>query len=398
MNNYIKKFFDAAPVEPAAAPSIAELMAKHGVNNESSGMVATPITISEKTENTPPAPEPAPAETAIETPKAEEAKPESPSPTPETPVVPTPPIAVEPTKVPTWQEVLKQQQPEAVLKEIGLDADAVNLAKEIAGNQQMIAFYNHWKNNGDVTGYLRELSTDYSKMPAEDVMRHQLRQDYPKATPKQLDVLFHNKVTQGYNLNSEDPEQAENGRLLLEAEADRHRDKLIQNQQNFLLPKPPEPKAPEPDLQVQQQQQSFEEYQSAINNSPYTTSLIANKVLTIGEGDEKFNYPISDPSVVTGILLDTDKWAQSFFTVETKPDGTKKYIPDVEKQLFVAAAMADHKGLLRELAKHYKGLGGESALKAIENPSKTGTEQPSATIIDPQTPAAAMAKAGKLVN
>jgi hypothetical protein len=398
MNIQIRKFFDATAVEPAAAPSVAELMAKHGINNQGSEMVATPVAIPEKKEDPPPAPEPTPAATAIEPPKAEQAQPESPSPTPEPIVVPTPPIAAEPPKVPTWQEVLKQQQPDAIFKEIGLDADAVNLAKEIRENQQMMAFYNHWKNNGDVTSYLKELSTDYSKMPAEEVMRHQLRQEYPKATEKQLDLLFHTKVAQAYNLTSEDPEQVENGRLLLEAEADRHRDKLVQNQQNFLLPKPPEPKAAEPDLRAQQQQQSFEEYQSAINNSPYTASLLATKKLAIGEGDEKFNYPIADPSAITNILMDTEAWERSFFTVETKPDGTKKYVPDVEKQLFVAAAMHDYKGLLKELGIHFKSLGGKSALDLIENPSKTNNDQPTATIVEPQSAAAAMAKSGKLVN
>lgn len=398
MNTQIRKFFDPVAVEPAAAPSIAELMAKHGINNQSSEMVATPIPIPEKTEQTPPAPQVEPAVTATPTPQAEQATPDTPSPTPEPVTVTEPQIVAEPPKVPTWQEVLKQQQPDTILKEIGLDADAVNLAKEIYGNQQMIAFYNHWKNNGDVTGYLKELTTDYSKMPAEDVMKHQLRAEYPKATDKQIDLLFHTKVSQAYNLNSDDPETVENGRLLLEAEADKYRDKMIQNQQNFLIPKPPEPKAAEPDLRAQQQQRDIEEYQSNVRNSPLTQSLVSNKILSIGEGEEKFNYPIGDPNDLLNRLFNDETWVNGLFQVEAKPDGSKKYIPDVEKQLFIAAAHADHKGLIRAIASHYKTIGGKSALAPIENVSEPPKNQPSATEVTPDNPAALMAKQGKLVN
>ena len=86
------------------------------------------------------------------------------------------------------------------------------------------------------------MSTDYGKMPAEEVMRHQLRKEYPKASDKAFEVVYQEEVVNKYKLNEDDFTEAEveRGKLLLEAKADKFRDELIKEQEDYLFQKAPE--------------------------------------------------------------------------------------------------------------------------------------------------------------
>lgn len=399
----IRRFFDAAPAEPAAAPpamSIAEMMAKSGVKSEGPDMkaVITPIgvppNIPEKGNEPTPAEPAKPVEATPATP-AEPAKPEPPSQQPE-PAKPEPPIAAPAPKAPTLQEVLKQHQPGAILKELGYDDSTVAFLNDMKGiDPKMVGLLQHWKtNNGDLTPYLKALTTDYSKMSAEDVMKHQLQQEYPTASPQQIEALFKREVIQAYNLNSEDEDEKAEGQLLLQAKADKFRATMVANQQNYLIPKPPEPKAAEPDQAAIQQQQQFELYQKNINESSFTKSLLGSKQLVIGEGNEAYKYNVSDPTALVNSIFDENTFANSFFTKEVKPDGSVSYIPDVEKQLFIHAALMDYKGLLKGLADHYKAIGADTAITPLENPKPAETNAASPAQPAPKTAAEAMARGG----
>jgi hypothetical protein len=400
----LNKFYNIDAPEQPSAPSIAAIMASKGVVTTADSQVEIPsINTTEKQEEPQAQPEPTPVATTTEASNGAEANQESPKPpSSEPPAEPTPQIEETPAQVQlTWQEVLKQQQPEAIIKELGYDAGAVALAKEINENPQMLAFYNHWKSNGDVTAYLKELSTDYSKMPAEEVMKHQLRTEYPRADERTINILFQKKIVDAYKLNPDvyDESEVEEGRLLLEAEADKYRDGLVEKQKGFLLPKAPEPQAttvpaePEPDGKKE-----LEAYQTSVMENDYTKSVFSNKVLNIGEGEEGFKYPIQDPKALTDILFDSNAWASKFFNIQKNPDGSEKYIPDVEKQLFVAAAVHDHKTLIREIAKHYKSLGGKAAIDPIENASLPDGSTPSKSVTQYASVAEAMAKSGRLTG
>lgn len=399
MSFSIIKFFDTNVPDTgaaSAAPSIASLMAKSGVVNSSDTPVATPISIPEKKEET--------AQTAPATVPAESAKTEAPAAT-VTPESPKPAEAVKPqkeetVKVPSWQEVLKSQQPDTILKELGFDDKTVGFLKGKKGiDEKLLNFYSHWEsNNGDVTKYLKELTTDYSKMPAEEVMRHQLREEYPKATEKQIDALFKKQVLDAYKIdpNLYTEEEVAEGRLLIEAIADKHRDKLVADQQNFLLPKPSE-KTAEPDPQELARQQEVQEYQKYMQEHSYTKGLFTNNKITIGEGEEAFNFPIN-PTEISEILFDSNKWAENFFVANQLPDGSTKYLPDVEKQYLVAAIIKHGKSFLDEYAKHSRALGAKAAIEPLENAAPPAGGQPAKAEAAVNNPAAAMAKGGRIVS
>jgi hypothetical protein len=398
-----KKFFNIDAPEVASAPaqqSIAELMASKGQMNTTETFAAPVLqnSIPEKKE------EPAPATTEATpvattndaTQEAATANQESPKPTEEAKPTVEAPIETKP-EVPTlsWQEVLKQQPEDDVLKTLGLDASVVSLSKELKDNPQMLAFYQHWKSNGDVQAYLRELTTDYTKMPAEEVMRHQLKQEYPKATQQQLDALYKREVIKAYSLDSDDEDERNEGVALLEAKADKYRDVLVGSQKNFLLPKPPEPKAAEqPDNREQAVHQEIEAQKSFVKNDPYIRDIFQNKKFSIGEGDDRFSFQV-DPEEVLETIYNPDKFTQALFDVSQK-EGKTVATPKTKEQ-FLAGMILKYPNFLSEYAQHYKNLGGKAAIAPIDNAKPL--EQSAAVDSTPKltTPAEIMAKSGRLV-
>lgn len=379
-------FYDPLVATSAEQPSIAALMAKQGVNSDTGNSVAIPqISITEKTEEPITATESTPVATTTETPQAEAAILETP-PQPQEPVI-VPPVQIEPVqpKAPTLQEVLRQHQPEAIFKELGYDEKLVGF-KEL--DPKMIAFFNRWQESkGDVADYLRELITDYDKLSSEEVMRHQLRRDYPKATEKQLEILFNKNVVHAYGLDTDDADALENGRALLEVEADRFRETLKSKQQEYLLPKPPEPKAPEVDLSAQRAQQEYDSYKASVSDNRMTRDIVASKTFTIGEGDEKFSFPIN-PEAVTGLLFDSQKWAAKMFHEDGKPK--------TEHQLLVAMVTEYGEDFLKEYAKHYKSLGSKAIVAPLENASPVSQTTNTPTAPAFTSIAEAMAKQGRV--
>lgn len=389
--NFFRKFYDIAP--PAeAAPSLASVMAKSGVLRQPGEQGSPPSINTEKKEEPTPAPANAPA-TATATPKAEPAKPASSTPTPEP--QPAQPQKEEPVKVPTWQEVLKSQQPSAILKELGLDerlADLRDLDPKIFG------LLNHWKSKGDIKPYLRALDTDFQKMPPEEVMRHQLRMQNPELDDKQLDKLFKIKVIDRYKLDAQNysEDEVDMGRIELMADVKPIRNTLMEEQKGYLLPTAPESQPAGPDIQEQQRQQEFEAYKSTIENSPFTRALFADKKLVIGEGDDKFSYAIN-PQELAEILYDNNKWAEGMFTKEQAPNGESRWVPDVEKQYLIAAVLKHGKSFLTDYANHHKSLGAKAAIAPIENAKPPSVGEPARAEVTDMNPAAAAAKRGRLV-
>ena len=123
-----------------------------------------------------------------------------------------------------------------------------------------------------------------------------------------------------------------------------------------------------------------------------------NKYLSIGEGDDKFNYSLSSPEQVVNNLFDSNSWANKMFDIQVDKDGNEQFVPNVEKQLLISAILEDHKGFLKEMAKHYKSLGGKALVDSLDNPSNSGSYTPSKTGMEPKSPAEWMAKSGRLIG
>ena len=405
----LRKFYNIEAVDTPAAteietvaetqstPSLAEIMAKSGVQN-SGNMVATPIN-TESTEK-PTETETTPAAIATEA-KVEEVNAETPTPTPTVETTPTPQRVEAQKPQETWQEVA-QKQPNDVLKALGFNDDVANFVSDLKElDPKMVAFLNTWKSGGDVTGYLREMTTDYTKLSAEEVMRHHIRQSYPKADERQLEILYRTKVVNAYNLNSEDEDELEEGKLLLEAEAEQFREKYIENQKEFLLPKPQEAKAVVQDNSIQEKQaeadRKFNEmYKSQVDNNALTKNIFANKILPIGEGETKFNFPVEPGEVIDVLYNNGDKWQNAMWEKTIDENGNTSLKPKVEHQLLVATVAKYGTGFIDKLKEHYISLGASKVIAPIDNAKIPENQTGSQSAPAPKTAAEAMAMKGRI--
>lgn len=404
------KFYDAGATEGAGGdtevlevpaqqetPSLASLMAKGGTKITSPELQPIDTTkSSEKQETKIDEKDEKPVvTTASQTENVENGQLETPKPKEEAKEeTAKPPIEEAKTPQLSFQEVLKQQPKTEVLKALGVDDRVVGLLEGL--DPKVVAFLETYKNGGDLKSYLREWTTDYSKMPSEEVMRHQLSREYPKASISQLNVLYKKEVVEKYNLNSDDPDELEEGKMLLDAKADRYRDEFVKNQSEKLLP-PPQPKVAEPDnSQEIAAQQEFDAYKSKIESDPYSRNVFDKRQVIIGEGEDAFKFPI-DPEATKNILYDSAKWTETQFDVVKNPDGTiKNLIPKVENQVLTAIFAQNPKKFLDDYAKHYKSVGGKEAIKPIENAKQTNVEKSTNAVKAPQTLAEAMAKGGQI--
>ena len=239
--------YDAAIAEQPGAttetPSIASLLATQGKISDTPDTTPQEAVINKEVKEEPKQPEVQNAASANEPSSAVQGNSETQTPSTE-PTAATPaPIAQEPTPVLTWQEVLKAQQPETVFKELGYDEKVVGISKTLSENPKMAALFDQWINKGDLTPYLKAVTTDYSKMSSEQLMRHQLLEEYPDADEATINALYQRKVVKAYGLDSPYEDEVAEGKLLLDADAKKARETLISKQQEFLTPKPQEPKA-----------------------------------------------------------------------------------------------------------------------------------------------------------
>lgn len=395
----IRKFYAAATeagagsaTEAVETMSAAQALAKFGQKSDESGKAPEPIEIPGKKEETPTEPSPQAATAKENTPAETTPTPTKTETIADAPKAETAPIVQEATKAPTLDEVLKNNQPGTILKALGFDdskAEFVGKLKDI--DPKMVGILQAYE-DGTLGDYVKELSTDYQKMSAEEVMRHQLRREYPKASEKALEALYETEIVERYKIDPDNYSEAEvgKGRLLLEAKAEKYRDEFSANQEKYLLPKAPEAKKEtQPDNSAEIQRQQIEAYRRELSETPYTKDIIANKTINIGEGAEAFKYPV-DPNSLLDVLTDGQKWVDVMY----KKDGDK-YIPDVEHQMMVAAFAQDSKKFLNEYAKHLKAIGAKQVIEPIENASAPDKSTPSKSEAEPTSPAAAMAKMGR---
>ena len=406
---YIKKFYDmeasdvmssgetdtpAVESAPSETMSIAALMAREGVKSDSEGTELNPVRVnrdgswesdSGKAESpVVPTKDEAKSEAVSESSKPAEPEAEVPEPQKE---------EVSNAKD-SWQSTIKSQQPEDVLKALGFDDKTVSFIKELKDvDPKMVNFLNTWKEKGNVTDYLNELAKDYSQMPAEDVMRHQLREEYPKASEAQLDVLYKKEIAEKYNLNSYDEDEVAEGKLLLDAKADKYRDTLVQAQKDRLLPEPKENESAK--FEEQRRTEVAQGIVREFNDNPYTKEVIAKNSITIGEGADKFSFPI-DSKAVTDLVINGDANGELMFDKKTNANGEEVYIPKAQHQLLVATVNKYGEKFITELAKHYKSLGGKAAIEPIDNARPVETRNTSNASPEPTSIVGAMAKYGKL--
>lgn len=393
--------YDAAVAEQGGttqtdAPNIANLMATQGKILTEENNTPPEAVINKEEKEEPKQPEVQNAASANDPSSAVQGNSETETPSTEPVAATQAPIVPEAITVPTWQEVLKAQQPETVFKELGYDEKVVGISKTLSENPKMAALFEHWINKGDLAPYAKAASTDYNKMDSEQVMRHQLLEEYPDADDATINALYQRKIVRAYDLDSIDDNERAEGRLLLDAEAKKVRLNLINKQQEFLTPKPPEPKAEAAPVETleQAQQKRIEYIVNSTKQSPVVQEFIKNQKLVVGEGDEAYSYQVSKPQEIIDLLITPGALDNKLWTIEDLGNGNKK-TSATSLQLLLGAIAHDEKGFFAKYNSHLKSLGSKAIIDSMDNASKPANTHTSNAELS-KSIAAQMATAGRI--
>jgi hypothetical protein len=215
----------------------------------------------------------------------------------------------------------------------------------------------YYEKTGDLTPYLQAKTVDFNAMADEDIMRRELREQYPDVSDKAFDKLFKQQVVDKYKL---DPEQWEEddvdlGKQLLKSEAAKLRAKYQDWQNGF--------KAPEPtvDNSIEDAQRALQEFAEKTKANEATRSLLESKRIAIKDGDNVFNYELTDPNELLDMTVDNSK----FFTQFVNGEGSLDYA----KWYKTAAYAKNPEQFEKSLINYGKTLGREEIAKEIKNPS-----------------------------
>ena len=284
--------------------------------NES--IAATP-TLAPTPEPAPPVPDPvAPAAAVPDTPAA-------PTPTPEV-VEPnvskfsfgdfdTPAPAATVTETPAapaatnWKDALKSADPKEILKELGFNEFAIEINE-------------HLKNGGDAADYLSAKAVDYNKISDADILKADLKKQYPSFTADQINLLFEDK----YDTSEEvDDRKKQIKELNLQADAYNSRQAKISEQQKFKIPVSAQVQNSEQQAAITQQQQAqVEAARQWFAEHEATKNLINSKRVALSLGDNgTFNFNIERPELLMKAVTDGETWQKLTLNKQGEPDVAK---------------------------------------------------------------------------
>lgn len=251
---------------------------------------------------------------------------------------------------------------EEQLKALGFDENFVNLAKV-------------YQQEGNISRYAQAMSTDFTKMPAEEVHRMNLQREYPEATPDQLELLFE-EVRDKYKLDPEkfDPDSKETKAALtrMEMDANKLRQKFTKENESYKLPT----RDVAADTQRQQQEaaQKRQEAHDALLNHPLSQSILTDKKMVLKDLSIKdetgkvvsqipdFTMELEDPNEVKEFLTNPVVYNKHMVGSDGKPD------PDAHWDLGLFAT--NRVAYKQALINYGKMLGKEELLETSYNPPK----------------------------
>lgn len=297
----------------------------------------------------------APAAEIKPEPKAEPAEAKPAEVKPEIPVKPAEVTATD------WKKAIKDSNPDKyeVLKEMGYTDWTIDMIK-------------YADKTGSWDDYINAKSADYSKMTPEQLIKLDMKRQYPGMNERALNFKYNKDLEQKYYLNREDyPEDSDEavyGQEQLRIDGEQKRKQFIEEQQQFKAPEPqPDLDATNREADLQRQRASLGE---SIMNNAFTKSLQANKYLTFGEGEESFNYPVEDVQSLVDTALNAI--VNSGYTDISKLDVEVFY-----KQLLLGK---DMKAYEKAFADHIRNVSKKKLQDELQNVTQVNNNQPDAPI------------------
>ncbi|MEJ7913679.1 MAG: hypothetical protein WKF70_11035 [Chitinophagaceae bacterium] len=282
-----------------------------------------------------------------------------------TPAEVTPVVA--PAEQPTQTVV-----PPADTKEVAPPVAQKNwkdLLKEEGFDDKDLAMLDHRKRTGSYKDYLEAMSVNYKDMQPEEIMRRDLREQYPNMTPENFERFYRKQVTEKYNLDTDlspSEEDTALGREILAHDAEAKRQKFLEKQNSFVIPDKDiageNQRRVEEEARIASEQE--EAFKQSIISSPVARSLVTNKSIVFDAGDGmQFNYAVDNPQEIMDLLLKPEKYQQAMSITDTSGNT----IHDSNKTMILAAVAKNPQGVFKALINHGKNLGKKEYIDTLEN-------------------------------
>lgn len=269
------------------------------------------------------------------------------------PAAPTTPAKAEaePQKPLNVKEVIAAFKRDELLEALGLD-------------KFDIEFTTYRKNGGDPYKYLAAKTTDWTKVSDVDIMKAELKAEYPMFSQDKLDKLYSEKIYKKYGLTEDASEdESEYGKILLEADAYKARQKRIEEDSKLVIP----------DTIQAAQEEKVPDLRPMYMENPSIKQIIESKKVVADGGADgyKFNFKVSNPQVLVDFWVDPQASGKYLFN--------EKGEPDVDKQMFMSLVGIDHKQVIKQLIDYGRNYERSERLKTSQGGGQKQSVIPAST-------------------
>lgn len=227
-------------------------------------------------------------------------------------------------------------QPAFNLDEEIKKVDRKELLKKLGVNEFTIEMDEYLAKGGNASDYIAAKGYDWNKVSDEELIKQELKNQFPDASDVQISRLYNKK----YNQREEDlDEDKEDGLLLMKTEARRLREEKIAKQNSFKIPEAVIPQVKDEAYEQWKQQQEsqpalMKQLSEYYQNHEATKRLNESKrvAVNLGEGVPAFNFSVNNTEALTRVFTDGGQTAQKLMSNE-------KGEPDVAKQQLISLFM-----------------------------------------------------------
>ena len=249
-----------------------------------------------------------------------------------------------------WKEEIKKVDKKELLKEAGIHDFALEL------NEYLLK-------GGKAQDYLNAKAIDYTQVSDAELMKDNLKKQFPNLTSQQVDIFFNKKYGVSEDALEDEKEFAE---IQLKADAHLVRQQKIQEQQKFVIPETPILQKDEAYEQWKQMQESqpvmMERLKEYYQTHEATKTLNESKrvAISLGEGVRPFNFNVNQPEFLTRMWTDGGETLQKLMV-------NKSGEPDVAKQHLVGLFVANPQQFVTDIFNYGKQTGIKNKVEEGQN-------------------------------
>jgi hypothetical protein len=232
------------------------------------------------------------AEPAATTPAATETKPAETKPAEDTKPTETKPGEAKPVDL---KEVLKGKERREVLEAMGIDSVFIDML-------------DYHQSTGDLKGYLDIKTRDWDKVPADEIMRDNLKAEYGDLSEEDFQAIYDDEISRKYAIGDEYTEDEKRlGKIRMERDAKKVREQKKTEQAGFKIPEPkPTDEAQRQKELAESAKADYDAYVQTVTGNDNIKKLLAENKVVIGEGENAYNFEVKGQDLVDAIL-DTNK-------------------------------------------------------------------------------------------